>query len=127
MRVFPYAITRHLRFLIHAVAALLLSSCQETEKLKAEAKDTQQKVAAVQQELLNMDIKMADYRKAIPSYAGQGEVGAKRYAVEVAKELAGVEAQIADAKQSIQTAQAALESAKAEFEAVKAKDPRLVK
>lgn len=92
--------------------------------IKAEAKETQQKVSSLQMEFIKMDSQMADYRKVIPNYAGQGELGAKRYALELAKELAAVEKQILDAKQSIQISQVSLEKAQAELEAVKAKDPR---
>jgi hypothetical protein len=127
MRHFFCAAALPLRFVLLSILVVMLSSCQETEILKAEVKETQQKVTNLQQELQNMDVKMADYRKAIPPYAGQGEIGAKRYAVELAKELAAIETQILEAKQSMQVSQVSLEKAQAELEAVKSRDPRQVK
>jgi hypothetical protein len=124
MRSLFCAAALQLRFAILSVLVVMLSSCKETEMIKAEAKETQQKVSSLQMEFIKMDSQMADYRKVIPNYAGQGELGAKRYALELAKELAAVEKQILDAKQSIQISQVSLEKAQAELEAVKAKDPR---
>lgn len=118
---------RLLRVVLVCCASLCLVSCDETEKVRQQTKAAQEKLQQMQQETFKMDAKMVEYRYGIPAYAGQGEEGAKRYAMELAKELASLENEITLTKKSIQDAQAALVAARAEVETLKSKDPRLVK
>jgi len=103
---------------------LSLTSCKETQELQKQLNETNSKVQAVVQESLEIDKKMADYRKEIPAYAGVGAAGAKQYAVQLAAELISVENQVDQAQETIKQAEAELEHAKKELQTVKSKDPR---
>ncbi|MCA1963090.1 MAG: hypothetical protein LDL31_03985 [Prosthecobacter sp.] len=106
---------------------LLLTGCEKLEKTRKETAMLQEKLQQLQQEVFHMDTSMAQYRQSIPAYAGEGEAGAKRYAVELARELAALEQEIVATDKAIEDAQAALETAKANLQALKARDPRQIK
>jgi uncharacterized coiled-coil DUF342 family protein len=105
-------------------ASLCLTSCKETQELQKQMNEVNAKVQAVQAESLEIDKKMAEYRKEIPAYAGLGVAGARQYAVQLAAELISVENQVAQAQETNKQAESELAQARKDLQAVKAKDPR---
>lgn len=113
-----------LQALLLLAGCLGLTSCDETQKLQREAEETQARVQTIQQETQQMDMKMAQYRREIPTYVGAGEAAMKRHMVQLAAELAAAEGQVARAQAEVKEAETILAQARKSLADIKSKDPR---
>jgi hypothetical protein len=112
------------RALLLLACCLSLSCCKENQALQKQLDDANAKVKAIQEESLEIDRKLADYRKEIPAYAGVGVAGANQYAVQLATDLVNTESLVAQARTTLKEAETALAAARKELQIVKSKDPR---
>lgn len=115
---------RTIRLLSLLILCAGLSSCKENEALKKQLHEAHNKLQEVQKESLEIDHKLAEYRKVIPAFAGVGVAGARQYSAQLATELVATENQVAQALAALKQSETELAYKQKQLQDVKAKDPR---